>query len=72
MSATAAPDSRPIMKPSAMLADTAAAASVGAATVAGYTLNEWAALTAIIAGVLSIADRLGILPKFGPKTPPAA
>lgn len=43
--------------PASPLADATAAASVAGATVAGLTLNEWAALVAIIAGVYSIYDR---------------
>lgn len=47
------------------LADTAAGISAGGFVIAGFTLNEWAAITAITAGLLSIADRFGLVPKFG-------
>lgn len=49
--------------PSSPLADTTAAAAVGAATYGTLTLNEWAAVAAIIAALMSVADRFGMLPK---------
>lgn len=48
--------------PASPLADATAAASAVGATVAGLTLNEWAALAAIVAALASLADRFGVLP----------
>jgi len=44
------------MRPAALLADASAAVSVSAATIAGLTLNEWAAVGAVAASVCAVVN----------------